>query len=146
MREFVQPVVLIPGDTTLQPGDWQWGEQSRQLVRQLQAYDLDVQQRELPPRSGEKGLTTEIILALGTSGTIGAATTVLVTWMNARRTRRLTLIVGDGEDERTVRVVGEGLSDSSMRAALLAALGRSDTPPDPGRQDTPVELPPIGNR
>ncbi|MEV6692791.1 hypothetical protein AB0M35_15100 [Micromonospora sp. NPDC051196] len=119
-------MVLTPEDTSLEPGDWQWGEQSRLLVRLLQAYDLDARQRVLPPESGEKGLATEIILVLSGSGAVGAATTVLLTWLNARSTRRLTLTVGSGADRRTVKVVGEGLSDSSMRAALLAALGHQD--------------------
>lgn len=136
MSDSVQPVAVIPEDTTLEPGDWQWGEQSRELVRRLRAYDLDVRHRELPPAAGEKGLATEIILALGTSGTIGAATTVLLNWLNGRSTRRLTLTVGEGASERTVRVVGEGLSDSAMRAALVAALGRPD-----GAEETAGEEP-----
>lgn len=141
MSDSVRPVVLTPEDISLEPGDWEWGEQSRTLVRLLQAYDLDVWQQALPPKVGEKGLTSEIILALSGSGTVGAATTVLLHWLNARSTRRLTLTVGEGADSRTVKVVGEGLSDSSMRAALLAALGRQDTADDAG-EDAAAEMQP----
>ncbi|MGS2619251.1 effector-associated constant component EACC1 [Micromonospora sp. LZ34] len=132
-------MVLALEDTSLEPGDWQWGEQTRTLVRLLQAYDLDVRQQALPPAAGEKGIATDIILALGGSGTVGAATTVLLNWLNARSSRRLTLTVGEGVDRRTVKVVGEGLSDSSMRAALLAALGRQDA--DDAGEDTAAALP-----
>ncbi|MGC4868234.1 effector-associated constant component EACC1 [Micromonospora sp. DT53] len=134
-------MVLTPEDLSLEPGDWQWGEQSRTLVRLLRAYDLDVRQQGRPPEAGDKGLASEIILALGASGTVGAATTVLLNWLTARSTRRLTLTVGEGADGRTVQVVGEGLSDSSMRAALIAVLGRPETTDD-ARGDTPAELPP----
>ncbi|MET8461564.1 hypothetical protein ABZ422_20040 [Micromonospora zamorensis] len=139
MRDSVRSVVLTPEDLSLEPGDWQWGEQSRTLVRLLQAYNLDVRQQERPPETGDKGLATEIILALGASGTIGAATTVLLNWLTTRSTRRLTLTVGEGAAGRTVRVVGEGLSDSSMRAALLAVLDRPETA-DGTDGDTPAEL------
>ncbi|MGW5560914.1 effector-associated constant component EACC1 [Micromonospora sp. NPDC003944] len=141
MRNSVRSVVLTPEDLSLEPGDWQWGEQSRTLVRLLRAYDLDVRQQGRPPETGDKGLAPEIILALGASGTVGAATTVLLHWLTARSTRRLTLTVGEGADGRTVQVVGEGLSDSSMRAALIAVLGRPETTDDAGG-DTPAELPP----
>ncbi|MFI6076121.1 hypothetical protein ACIA5C_31695 [Actinoplanes sp. NPDC051343] len=124
MSDFVQPVVLSPEDTTIKPGDWQWGEESRRLVRLLQAHDLRVRQSPRPPKPGDKGLATDIILALGASGTIGATTTVLLNWLNGRSTRSLTLTVGDGAAKRTVKLVSAGLTDSSVRAALLAALGR----------------------
>ncbi|MEU5962028.1 hypothetical protein ABZ777_12565 [Micromonospora parva] len=138
MRDSVRSIVLTPEDVSLEPGDWQWGEQSRTLVRLLQAHDLDVRQQERPPETGDKGLTSEIILALGASGTVGAATTVLLNWLTARSTRRLTLTVREGADGRTVTVVGEGLSDTSMRAALLAVLAGPETA-DTAR-DEPAEL------
>lgn len=132
MHDSVLPVVLTAEDATLEPGDWQWGEETRNLLRLLKSYDLDVRLRPLPPEAGDKGAPAEIILALGGSGMVGAATTVLLAWLNARSTRRVKLTIGEGDDRRTLELVGEGISDSSVRAALLAALGQPAIAPEGG--------------
>ncbi|BCJ51937.1 hypothetical protein Asp14428_34120 [Actinoplanes sp. NBRC 14428] len=139
-------MVLTPEDTMLEPGDWEWGEESRRLLTLLRANDLDARQRPLPPEAGQKGAATEILLALGGSGMVGAATTVLLTWLNGRSTRRVTLTFEDGGGRRSVELVGQGMSEGSMRAAMLAALGRDDTTDDgtSGDDTTPPELPPAG--
>ncbi|MEV4638076.1 hypothetical protein AB0J80_12065 [Actinoplanes sp. NPDC049548] len=150
MPESVIPVVLTPEDAALESGDWQWGEESRRLLRLLQANDLDARLRPLPPEPGQKGAATEIILALGGSGTVGAATTILLHWLNGRSTRRIVLTVGESAGKRTLELVGEGMSEGSLRAAIVAALGPADGTDDSTGDErtadgrTPPELPPAG--
>ena len=150
MPESVVPVVLTAEDTELEPGDRQWGEESRRLLRLLQAKDLDARQRSSAPEPGHKGAATEIILALGGSGMVGAATTVLLNWLNGRSTRRITLTVEQTGNRRTVELAGEGMSERSLHDAIVAALGRpagADDSTDHGTSadgSTPPELPPAG--
>jgi hypothetical protein len=134
-------VLLVPADDDLEPGDWVWPRQVSPLYDALRRHRLDLREPAAAPVSGHKGTASEIIVALGSSGAIGAMVTVLHAWLTQRSTRRVSLTFGRPGAEQTITLTAEGLSEDSARQALLAALGRSlPDEPDPGELpagDTP---------
>jgi hypothetical protein len=85
------------------------------LSRAVEGYDA-----EAAP-AGKTGLEV-IILALGSAGAITAAVEAFKAWLNRDRSRHVVLSWADGDEEHRIELVGDRLSEDSVRAALLAAL------------------------
>jgi hypothetical protein len=121
-------VLLLPGDRELGPGDWEWPDQVRPLLSMLRSHDIDVRERMATPDAGQKGAAAEIIIALGSSGAIGAALAVLQSWLNQRSTRTVSLTFDRDGHTRTIELQATGLSEDGARAALVAAVeARTET-------------------
>ena len=58
-----------------------------------------------------------IILALGSAGAITAAVEAFKAWLNRDRSRHVVLSWADGDDEHRIELVGDRLSEDSVRAA-----------------------------
>jgi hypothetical protein len=128
----VLDVVLLPGDREVRAGDPGWPRDLAELRQGFRVYDVDVRDRTAPVAAGHKGAAQEIVVALAGSGAVGAAMAVLQSWLSQRSTRTMAVtIVRDGREE-VYQVRAEGVSQETVRDALLAALGAQpggDTPP-----------------
>jgi Effector Associated Constant Component 1 len=85
------------------------------LSRAVEGYDA-----EAAPAS-KTGLEA-IILALGSAGAITAAVEAFKVWLSRDRSRHVVLSWADGDEEHRIELVGDRLSEESVRATLLAAL------------------------
>jgi hypothetical protein len=117
-------VVLTPGDLELQDGDWAWVDEFDLLRQELHHREIDAREESVP-RPGEKGGTAELILALAGSGAVTGAVAALRNWLDQRQTRTMTITVEGAEPVRLdLRAVG--VTDETVRAALVAALERTN--------------------
>jgi hypothetical protein len=76
--------------------------------------------------AGTTGLEA-IILALGSAGAITAAVEAFKAWLSRDRSRHVVLSWADGDEEHRIELVGDRLSEESVRTALLAALEQRQT-------------------
>ncbi|WP_157408516.1 hypothetical protein [Actinoplanes sp. N902-109] len=125
----VLEVVVAPGDRDLEPGDFGWPRDVAELHRGLRMRDLDVHTRTAGAAGGHKGAVTEIVVALGGSGALGAVLSVLRGWLGQRGSRTMTLTVQVDGTARVFEVRADGVGQDAIRDALLAALGAAPTAP-----------------
>jgi Effector Associated Constant Component 1 len=119
-------LVVEPRSERFDEADSRWSEQVGALYRELRQELGDVR-REREPVAGAKGATTDIILALGSSGAITAAVTMFKAWLARDKTRALELEWTEGGQSRKLSIrgtdVGEDTFDELVRAAASRELG-----------------------
>jgi hypothetical protein len=119
-------LVVEPRSERFDEADSRWREQVGALYRDLRRDVGDVR-RESTPAAGTKGATTDIILALGSSGALTAAVTMFRAWLDRDRTRVLELEWMDGEQPKKLSVrahdVDENTFDELVRTAARRELG-----------------------
>jgi hypothetical protein len=96
-------LVVEPKSDRLEAADPRWRDQVVALFRDLRLEDVNVQTRSTPV-AGEKGATTEIVLALGSSGAIAAVVTTFQAWLARDRTRSLDITWEEGDRRRFVSI------------------------------------------
>jgi Effector Associated Constant Component 1 len=119
-------LVVEPKSERFDEADGRWREQVGSFYRELRSEVGDVR-TETTPETGAKGATTDIILALGSSGALTAAVTMFKAWLDRDKTRALDIEWTDGEQRRTLSIrgtdVGEDTFDELVRAAGRRELG-----------------------
>jgi hypothetical protein len=119
-------LVVEPRSERFDEADSRWSDQVGALYRELRQELGDVR-REREPVAGAKGATTDIILALGSSGAITAAVTMFKAWLARDKTRALELEWTEGGQSRKLSIrgtdVGEDTFDELVRAAASRELG-----------------------
>ena len=94
--------------------DERWLDQVVDLVERLRE-DVGGLERRREPASGQKGGVDALILALGSAGAFEAAVAVFRAWLARDRTRRLRLVVTDGERHRhTVEITGDTIDSRTF--------------------------------
>jgi Effector Associated Constant Component 1 len=119
-------LVVEPRSQRFDEADSRWREQVGALYRELRQELGDVRS-EREPVAGAKGATTDIILALGSSGAITAAVAMFKAWLARDKTRALELEWTEGGRSRKLSIrgtdVGEDTFDELVRAAASRELG-----------------------
>jgi hypothetical protein len=101
--------------------DPRWQQQVSAFYRDLQQNVGDARTEQTPVEGG-KGPATEIILALGSSGAIGAAVTMFKAWLDRDRERRsIELTYDAGGKKRTLTVRADGVDEAFDEIAREAA-------------------------
>ena len=117
-------LVVEPRSERFDEADSRWREQVGAFYRQLRTEVGDVR---TTPEAGAKGATTDIILALGSSGALTAAVTMFKAWLDRDKTRALEIEWTDGDRRRTLSIrgtdVGEETFDELVQAAGRRELG-----------------------
>jgi Effector Associated Constant Component 1 len=121
-------LVVEPRSDRFEEADARWREQVGALYRDLRR-DVGGVRRESTPAAGAKGATTDIILALGSSGALTAAVTMFKAWLARDKTRVLELEWMDGDESRKLSIRGtdvrEDTFDELVRAAARRELGET---------------------
>lgn len=73
------------------------------------------------PEIGKRGGLPEIILALGTSGAIGAAVAVFKLWLDRDKGRRIAIKVRTKGDAREVEITADAANVRELEKVLVAA-------------------------
>jgi Effector Associated Constant Component 1 len=119
-------LVVEPRSERFEEADGRWREQVGAFYRELRSEVGDVR-TETAPEAGAKGATTDIILALGSSGALTAAVTMFKSWLDRDKSRALDIEWTDGDQRRTLSIrgtdVGEHTFDELVRAAGRRELG-----------------------
>jgi Effector Associated Constant Component 1 len=71
---------------------------------------------------GSKGVATEIVVSLGTSGAIAGLVQIVKLWLHRDRRRSLTVSVHDTDDGMTINIEGKNISISTLTDALGSAV------------------------
>ncbi|MEU4420556.1 hypothetical protein AB0F81_08010 [Actinoplanes sp. NPDC024001] len=122
-------VLLVAADSELEPGDWQWPPALRSLLDALAGEDVEVRER-FTASDGHKGAASEIVLALGGSGAVGAVVTIVLHWLTQRSSRRVQVTVERDGDRSTYDITSTGLGQEAVRDITLAVFGRDPAPAD----------------
>jgi Effector Associated Constant Component 1 len=117
-------LVIEPKSERFEEADGRWREQVGAFYRELRSEVGDVR-RESTPEAGTKGATTDIILALGSSGALTAAVTMFKAWLDRDKTRSLDIEWTDGDQRRTLSIRGTDVGEDSF-AELVQAAGRRE--------------------
>jgi hypothetical protein len=117
-------LVIEPRSERFDAGDARWREQVSALYRDLRD-EVGVVRRESTPIPGAKGATTDIILALGSSGALTAAVTMFKAWLERDRTRVLELEWTEGDQPRRLSIRGTDIDDETFDELVRAAGGRA---------------------
>jgi Effector Associated Constant Component 1 len=119
-------LVVEPRSERFDEADGRWREQVGAFYRELRT-EVGSVRRETTPEPGAKGATTDIILALGSSGALTAAVTMFKAWLDRDKTRTLDIEWTDGDRRRTLSIrgtdVGEDTFDELVKAAGRRELG-----------------------
>jgi Effector Associated Constant Component 1 len=116
-------LVVEPRSQRFDEADSRWGEQVGALYRELRQELGDVR-REREPVAGAKGATTDIILALGSSGAITAAVTMFKAWLARDKTRALELEWTEGGQSRKLSIRGTDVEEDTFDELVRAAASR----------------------
>jgi Effector Associated Constant Component 1 len=81
------------------------------------AQELRVRERHAAD-PGTKGAAVDIVVALGTSGSIGAFVKIIQLWLSRDRRRSLTVSVVRGAEETVIKVDGDPVSIDTLADAL----------------------------
>ena len=117
----VVELVLVPATEKYEPHDERWRSQVAALCSELRQNVGDVR-LETTPSAGEKGLTSEIILALGSSGAISAAVDVFRLWLERDKSRSLEIAWTEGNLRRTVAIKGTDIDKDTFTEFAKAAV------------------------
>jgi hypothetical protein len=96
---------------------------SAELVHDLGADPgLRAREHSRPAASGSKGLASELIVSLTTSGSIAGFVSIVRLWLHRDRRRAVKVTVRTTADETTYDVTGDSVSIQTLRVALEAAV------------------------
>jgi Effector Associated Constant Component 1 len=119
-------LVVEPRSERFDETDARWRQQVNALVRDLR-HEVGGLRTESATIPGAKGATTDVILALGSSGALTAAVTMFKAWLDRDKTRVLDLEWMDGEQPRRLSIratdVDEDTFDELVRIAARRELG-----------------------
>lgn len=127
-------LVVEPASDAYDPDDERWRDQVSALLTELHA-QTDVESRAAVHAAGTKGVSAEIILALGTAGTFTATVECFRAWLGRDRSRRIDIRWDDNGTERFVSLSGDGIDGEGVRdiaRAAAARVGGSGWPADTG--------------
>jgi Effector Associated Constant Component 1 len=116
-------LVVEPRSERFDEADGRWREQVGAFYRELRR-DVGAVRRERAPEAGAKGATTDIILALGSSGAITAAVTMFKAWLARDKTRVLELEWTDGDQARKLSIRGTDLDEDTFDELVRSAAHR----------------------
>ena len=88
------------------------------------ASELRPEQRGLSEK-GSKGAVVELIVSLGTSGSIAGLVRIVQLWLNRDRRRSLTVSVRDEPGETVISIEGDAISTETLSDAMRS-LSESD--------------------
>jgi hypothetical protein len=77
----MEATIAVHGDKTAEESLWEWLRYEDGLRGRVKA-------RPLPPLQGALGVSTELVVALASSGTVSVLTLSLSTWLIARERQR----------------------------------------------------------
>ena len=117
-------LVVEPRSERFEEADGRWREQVGAFYRELRGEVGDVR-RESRPEAGAKGATTDIIVALGSSGALTAAVTMFKAWLDRDKTRSLEIEWTDGDRRRTLSIRGTDVEEDTFDE-LARAAGRRE--------------------
>lgn len=116
-------VRIAAGTDKYDAGDERWLAQVSDLVASLEQGVGGVR-HERTTVPGAKGGTAEIILALGTSGAVGAAVTFFKAWLDRDRSRSLDIsYTVDGREEK-LTLKGDNVDKTAINAVAEAMAAR----------------------
>lgn len=119
----VGEVVVEAKSDHYDPSNQVWRDQVVALRRSLQAADIGGIRRVERPVEGRKAGIELIVLALGSSGAIKAATDVFRAWLQRDRSRRIRLTVTKGDGKPlAVELDADSASDATIREIMTAAV------------------------
>lgn len=124
---------------------------SAELARDLGANPaLRAEELARPTASGSKGLASELIVSLTTSGSIAGFVSILRLWLHRDRRRAVRVTVRTTPEETTYDVTGDSISIQTLQSALEAAV-RTRTPDQepraPGQESrAPDQEPPAADQ
>jgi len=113
-------LVLHPQHATLD--DDRFGEQVLELTRALKE-DIGGVSFRTAPQIGKRGGLPEIILALGTSGAIGATVATLKFWFDRDKARKIAIKVRTKGTEREVEITTDAANVGELERLLVMAIG-----------------------
>jgi hypothetical protein len=113
-------VIVEPKSDRFERTDPRWRDQVVALYRDLRDEAGDVRTVSTPV-AGEKGATTEIVLALGSSGALTAAVTMFQAWLGRDRSRSLEIAWDEGECRRSMSVHADDLDAEVFEDIARAA-------------------------
>jgi hypothetical protein len=113
-------LVVEPRSQRFDEADARWRGQVGALYRELRQELGDVRW-EREPVVGAKGATTDIILALGSSGAITAAVTMFKAWLARDKTRVLELEWTEGDRTRKLAIRGTDLEEDTFDELVRSA-------------------------
>jgi Effector Associated Constant Component 1 len=116
-------LVVEPRSERFDEGDARWREQVGALYRDLR-HEVGGVRMESTPIPGAKGATTDIILALGSSGALTAAVTMFKAWLDRDRSRVLELEWTEGDQTRKLSIRGTDVDDDTFDELVRAAARR----------------------
>jgi hypothetical protein len=116
-------LVIEPRSERFDEADARWREQVGALYRDLRR-DLGDVRRESTPVAGAKGATTDIILALGSSGALTAAVTMFKVWLGRDKTRVLELEWMDDDQPRRLSIRGTDVDEDTFDELVRTAARR----------------------
>jgi len=70
----------------------------------------------------------ELVVALGTSGTVASLVRIVQLWLHRDRRRSLTVSLRGGSDDRVITVEGDNISIDTLSAALSSVGARTEEP------------------
>jgi hypothetical protein len=111
-------LVLDPQHTSLD--DDRFAGQIRDLTSALTADVGGVSSRTVPA-PGTKGGLPELILALGTSGAIGAALAVFKRWLDRDKLRKIRIKIRTKGTSREVEITADAGNVAELERLLIAA-------------------------
>lgn len=105
------------------PDSPQWRREVAALHTDLQRETGSVTMQSVPT-PGTRGAAVDVILALGTSGTLVAAVEIIRAWLGRDKTRTITATWTDEDgNERRFTLTGENIDQQSL-TALSESIGR----------------------
>lgn len=123
--EQLLEVMIEPSSEKFNLNDSRWLEQVNELIKDCQR-QLGEVRKEIVTQEGAKGGIESIIIALGTSGAITAAVTIIQAWLARDRTRSLKLsIKKDGKIEE-YEVTGTGMDAAKVEKFMSQVLRMKD--------------------
>lgn len=92
------------------------------------ASDLPVEEREVNDGDGTKGALVELIVSLGTPGSIVGLARIMQLWLGRDRRRSIRVSVRNGDEETVIDVEGDQISTDTLAHALRSAVERNQEP------------------
>lgn len=103
--------------TRFETTDEKWSRQADDLYHELLANVPNAKLHEVS-RPGTKGTVTELIIALGGAQFVAELGRCFRAWLGRDRDRTIRLRIVDGDQERSITITGETVSDEAIRDAL----------------------------
>jgi hypothetical protein len=117
-------IALAPTSSTRADGDARWREEVTALRRSVA--DVGPVRIETEAVPGQKGVVETFIIVLGSAKLIPQFVQLLRVWLERDRHRSVTVTWKSGESTSSVTVDGGSMSDDTLQAALVAAIGEHE--------------------